>query len=441
MDERFKAFIKSEKLFDKSDTLLMGISGGIDSMVMLYILLKSGFSVAAAHCNFRLRGEESDKDQLFVEDECKKNNIICYSKVFDTLSYSRERGISLQMAARDLRYSWFNEIVSKENHSFIAIAHNKNDLAETFLINLLRGTGIRGLSGIKPVTGNIVRPLLFAGRDEIIKYAGEHNIPFREDSTNKETKYIRNSIRHNIIPQFEKISDAFVNNIYETAGRLKDVETVYSETLENRFNDLFKRTGSDYKVSINSLLSLTPLATILYEFLRRWNFPRELIPDIIASMESISGKRFYSPTHRLVKDRDYLIITPVPKETISRYYIEEGVSELERPIKLKISVLKNHSSFRIPSNPKIACLDMNMIHFPLILRKWQKGDYFQPLGLTGLKKLSDFFIDNKFSLVEKEKTWLLASGNRLAWIIGHRIDERFKITDRTTEILMLTLLE
>lgn len=441
MQEKFLGFIQTEKLFEKSERILLGISGGVDSMVMLSLLMRSGYQVAVAHCNFGLREEESDNDQLFVKRECQKNNIPFHTKHFDTLNYSKERGVSLQMAARDLRYSWFANLLAEFKYSCIAIAHNKNDLAETFLINLIRGTGIRGLTGIKAKAGTIVRPLLFACRNEILEYATKYNISFREDSSNRETKYKRNIIRHKIIPEFEKISSSFINNIYETTGKLKDIETIFTETIENRFESICIEKDSEYRIKIDSLISLYPLPSYLFEFLRRWNFPKVLIPDIIASLKASSGKKFYSTTHRIIKDRDYLIVTPLPSTTSGRFYIDEGVDELRNPLKLKITRITNYSGLRIPGNPGIAYLDLNMLHFPLILRKWQKGDYFQPLGLSGLKKISDFFIDNKFSLIEKEETWLLASGNRLVWIMGHRIDDRFKITERTKEILVIRILD
>ena len=439
MYERFLNFINSESLIDRSGKILLGISGGVDSMVMFNLFLESGYPIAAAHCNFNLRGKESDQDQLFVAAECRKNNIHLHAKKFDTVNYSKERGMSLQMAARDLRYAWFNHLIAEYNYRNIAIAHNKNDLAETMLINIIRGTGIRGLTGIKAKTGNIIRPLLFAERKEIIRYAGKHEISFREDSSNINIKYKRNRIRHKIIPEFEAISDSFVKSLYQTACRLKDVETVYTDTINRKFDEICTESNNECRLNINSLLSLNPLPSYLYEFLRKWNFSRELVSDIIVSLKSPPGKQFYSPTHRLVKDRESLIIIPLKPETVNRYYIEEDTTELHYPLKLKISKANMFRGFGIPGNPEVACLDLNLLHFPLILRKWQKGDYFQPLGMNGLKKLSDFFVDNKFSLIEKERTWLLASGNKVVWIIGHRIDDRFKITERTKDILIIEI--
>ncbi len=439
MYKQFKDFIYNEKLIDGPGTIMLGVSGGVDSMVMMDLFLKAGYNIAAAHCNFGLRGEESDQDQVFVAERCKKFSIRLHTKLFDTITCAKDKGVSLQMAARDLRYEWFHMLLAEYSYSLVAIAHNKNDLAETFLLNLVRGTGIRGLTGIKSKTGNIIRPLLFASRYEILDYAEANKVPFREDSSNLDIKYKRNRIRHNIIPEFEKISPSFINRLYETSQRLKDVENIYSATLSKKLDQLCNRSGEEYLIDINSLLALHPLATHLYELLRKWNFSRELVPDIISSLAASPGKKFYSPSHRIVKDRDHLIVTPLPAETVNRYYVEEEVEKLDHPLKVRFTRIKNYSGFKIPENRKTACLDLDLLHFPLIIRKWQKGDYFQPLGLNGLKKLSDFFIDNKLSLVEKEKAWLLTSGNRIAWVMGHRIDDRFRITERTKEILMIEL--
>ncbi len=441
MHHRFKEFVDNENLFDIHGRILLGVSGGIDSMVMMNLFQTTGCHISTAHCNFNLRGNESDIDQLFVSDYCQKHNIPFYVKNFDTESYAADNKMSLQMAARELRYSWFYQLAAENGYRYIAIAHNKNDLAETFLINLVRGTGIRGLTGIRAKSGKIIRPLLFADRKEIMDYALKNNIDYREDSSNREIKYRRNRIRLRIIPEFEAISSDFSDTLYETSKKLKDVEAIYINSINKKFNEIATPVSYGYILKISSLMQLDPLTSYLYEFLRRWNFPRELVPDIIASLTGPPGKQFFSSTHRLIKDRDNLIITPDKINDSARYYIDEDVKSISHPIKLSFTRVVKHQGFIIPNNPKTACLDQDLLHFPLILRKWQKGDYFQPLGMSGLKKLSDFFIDNKFSLVEKEKTWLLASGNKLAWIVGHRIDNRFRITERTGNILVIEMQE
>ncbi|TVR72188.1 MAG: tRNA lysidine(34) synthetase TilS [Marinilabiliales bacterium] len=442
MDELFQDFIKTNDLFTHDDRILLGLSGGIDSMVMLHLMTSAGLDVYAAHCNFKLRGAESDEDQIFVESECRRQNIRFIPGAFNTKEYAAEKGISLQMAARELRYEWFLKLLGDLDCRYVAIAHNKNDVAETFLINLLRGTGLRGLTGIRPKTGSIVRPLLFADRKSISEYASHHNILHREDSSNYETKYLRNYVRHAIIPEFEKISPGFIGNIYDTAGRLKEADAIFSETIENKFSYLFESQGNDYIVSINSLSGLHPLPAYLYGFLKRWNFPREVTEDILVAMQGgTSGKQFYSPTHRLIRDREHLIITALPVHGLTRYYIDEDSTTLSEPLNMRISKHRHQPGFKIPADRNIACVDAGMLHYPLLLRKWQKGDYFQPLGMGGLKKLSDFFIDNKFSIAQKERVWILASGSRIVWIAGHRLDDRFRITERTKDILMIEILE
>ena len=436
----FADFIASAEIYRDAGKILLGVSGGVDSMVMLSLFLRARYSFSVAHCNFRLRGSESEADMEFVSEYCKRNSILLHAENFDTAGYAADNRISLQMAARELRYAWFDRLKAENGYACIAIAHNKDDLAETFLINLVRGTGIRGLTGIRARSGSIIRPLLFAGREEILAYATCQNVPYREDSSNREIKYRRNRIRHRIIPEFESISPAFTDTLFETAGRLKDVETIYNDAVTNKFEELCMESGHGYKLSINALKTLEPLNAYLYEFLKKWNFPKESIPDIASSLQTTSGKQFYSPTHRLIRDRDYLLISSRTKDSITKYYIEEGETEISKPLKLKLTRTENHPGFVIPVESHIACLDLDMLHFPLILRRWQKGDYFQPLGMDGLKKISDFFIDNKFSLLEKEKTWILTSGTKVAWIVGCRIDNRFRIKSRTRNILVIEAL-
>jgi tRNA(Ile)-lysidine synthase len=438
---RFLDYIAAERLFSENDHLLLGISGGTDSMVMLNLFSRTGHKTSVAHCNFGLRDEESDADQLLVETECEKMNITCHTRLFKTSEFALEKGISVQMAARELRYSWFRELCREYNYSHVAIAHNKNDLVETFLLNLARGTGIKGLTGIKAKNGKIVRPLLFATREEIDNYAARSELLFRDDSSNRDIKYKRNLVRVRIIPEFENLAPSFIRSVAQTAGRLMEADMIFTQAIDHQFNKICKETRHGFYLDIGMVKELRPLNTYLYEFLKRWKFPKDQVPDIILSMDGPSGKRFYSPTHRLVKDREGFIITPLTGEGLTRFYIDEGVEELNEPLKMKINIMVKDADFSIPGSKSVACLDMNLLHFPLILRKWEKGDYFQPLGMSGLKKVSDYFTDNKFSLADKENTWLVASGSKVAWIAGHRLDDRFKVTERTREILMIELLE
>jgi tRNA(Ile)-lysidine synthase len=345
MENQFIDFIKSEKLLESDNRILLGISGGVDSMVMLELFMRTGFPLAAAHCNFGLRAGESDDDHAFVARCCKKNNIPLHAESFETVNYAREKGISLQMAAREIRYQWFDRLAEENSYAAIAIAHNKNDLAETFLINLMRGTGIRGLTGIRTKAGRVIRPLLFACREEIIEYAAYRGVEYREDSSNAQVKYTRNRIRHLIIPEFEAISPGFVDRVYHTAARLRDSEKIAADAITGKFLEICTKTDYGYLLRIESLLSLTPLPYYLFAFLSRWNFTGEILPDILSSLTASSGKQFFSSTHRLIKDREHLIITPIERDAPDRYYIEEGTSRIDHPLKMHIARTGNHSGF------------------------------------------------------------------------------------------------
>jgi tRNA(Ile)-lysidine synthase len=343
------------------------------------------------------------------------------------------------MAARELRYSWFEEIRSGGNYQFIALAHNMDDVIETFFINLARGTGIRGLSGIKPKKEKIIRPLLFASREEIIRYSEEKNVQFQEDSSNKKIKYIRNRIRHNIIPELVTINPRVRENILESISNLADVEKLYLQSIEEYKRDVIGRKGNSITIDIPALKVRDPMRTLLYELLRPYNFQKHTIRDIIDSLEGIAGKQFFSATHRLIKDRDELIITEIPEGERCRYYIEDDVIHIAKPIAVSFTCTNKPADLRFTNDPFLAYFDYDLLEFPLIIRKWEKGDYFQPLGMNHIKKLSDFFIDEKFSIHDKENTWLLTSGNKIIWIMGHRIDDRFKITSDSKRMFVVEI--
>jgi tRNA(Ile)-lysidine synthase len=437
MFTRFTEYITKNNLLLKDDKVLLTVSGGIDSMVMLHLFTRTSFEIGIAHCNFQLRGMESDEDETFVNRISADHAIPYFLKKFKTKEYAEELGISIQMAARDLRYQWFEEIRQANSYNYIALAHNKNDAIETFFINVTRGTGIKGLTGMKNKQDKIIRPLLFATRREIEEYCSKNNIRYREDSSNISTRYSRNKIRHNIIPEFEEINPGFYRTMSETMERLSEAEKIYSKTIEEKKKEVVFETGEKVLIDISKLNNLNPVATYLFEFLRPYQFPGQIIPDIVEALDGLSGKQFLSPTYRLIKDRDHLIITKRGKEEAGRYYIDDYTESLAHPISLLIKRKTRTSGFSIPTSPDIACIDYEKLNFPLILRKWQKGDYFQPFGMDNIKKISDYFIDIKLSLPEKENTWILTSGIKIVWIVGKRPDDRFKITDETKEILLI----
>ena len=440
MIQRFINYISDNHLFSKSDTVLVGVSGGVDSVVLLELLDKAGFSVAIAHCNFRLRGSESGGDEKLVADLARKYDVPLFKTAFDTSDYAQENKISIEMAARELRYQWFEMIRTTHHFDCIAVAHHRDDQLETFFLNLARGTGLTGLTGMHPTNGKIVRPLLFASREEIEKYRHENFLDFREDSSNQSTDYQRNKIRHNLLPVMDKLNPSFRDGLIKTMGYLEDVSKIYDRSIKQTWERVAFRAGNDYLISIAELRLLDPLPTYLFEFLKPYDFNSKVIGDIVMSLEGISGKQFISPSHRLVRDRESLILTPLIPENSKHFYLEEGMKELFFPVHLKVSECLRKDKFKIPDAQFIACIDRDRVQFPLLIRKWQAGDYFKPLGMSGLKKISDFFIDSKLSLPEKENVWIVANGEQVVWIIGRRLDDRYKITPATQNILKLELL-
>ncbi len=439
---QFKQNIEDLNLFMPDDRVLLAISGGIDSMVMAHMFEKSGYNYGIAHCNFSLRAEDSDLDEVLVQKYSGKTGVPFYSKKFETTKEAKSRKISIQMAARELRYEWFEELRKKHDYKYIAIAHNKDDVVETFLINIVRGTGIRGLSGIKAKKGNVIRPILFLSRNEIEEFQKKNNVAFREDSSNYSLKYSRNKIRHVLIPELEDMNPNFKNNLLETISHTSDATEIFIESVEEkRKNILQEQSGGMARINIDSLKKLKFTGTYLYEFLKPYGFSKDVIPDILIILEKISGKQFFSKTHRLVKDREYLIVSPIQQKEFPIFRIEENTEQIKTPIHLEFKKVKTYNEFKPGQSEKTAYLDFGQVKFPLFLRKWEKGDKFQPLGFLHRKKLSDFFIDEKVSLIEKEKAWLLVSNNNIIWVIGHRIDHRFRVRKNTKNVLKIELLD
>lgn len=437
MLKKFKNFISQEDLFEKNDKILLTVSGGPDSVLLCELFHRANYNFAIAHCNFNLRGKESDQDEVFVRNIAEKYNTTFFLKHFDTKKYANENGISIEMAARDLRYNWFFELLEKENFKYIATGHHLDDQIETFFINILRGTGISGLHGIIPKKNNIIRPLLFAYRKNIEDFLEENKIPFRTDSTNNEVKFKRNKFRNIILPQLYDINKDFKKTINDDIIRLKDAEIIYKTKVEEVRNSVLIKKNKEVLISIDELKKLNPLKTYLFEFLLPYNFNFSTVKDIISVLDDISGKQFFSSSHRLIKDRKYMIISELPEEKNKMddvFFINKNDVFIENPLSLKLEKIINNKDFIISKDETIAAFDMDKLKFPLQLRKWNKGDSFCPFGMNMKKKLSDFFIDEKFSLLEKEKIWLLCSDNNIIWIVGKRIDNRYRITKNTRKI-------
>lgn len=440
MLKNLNTYINKQNLFTLSDNLLVAVSGGIDSVCLATLLHKAGYKIAIAHCNFGLRGSESDADEAFVKQLTENLNVNFYVTHFNTSQYAETNKLSIQMAARELRYNWFNQLCKKHGFNYVAIAHNADDAIETFFINLIRGTGLHGLLGIKPKNQLIVRPLLFAHRQNISQWCSINNISFREDSSNKNDYYLRNKLRLNILPLFDAISEVFRQTMYNNLIHLNNAETIYQLYVhEFEKNNIIKNEHST-QVVIKNLVEHTLGATLLYEILKTYNFSAATAQQIFDTLLHEAGKTFYSNTHRVIKDRDYLIVIENAEQpTNEKYYLDLDTDLNQLPVNIKIDFY-NANDYSIKHNSNIAAFDADKIEFPLIIRKWNKGDYFIPLGMQGIKKVSDFFIDQKLNLKQKEDTWLLTSGEHIVWIMGYRIDNRFKITPSTSKVFEIALL-
>lgn len=444
--ELYKSFLRSmeeTRLYRQGEKILLAVSGGIDSMVMMHLYYEAGIDCEVAHCNFQLRGEDSEKDELFVREESARRDLNFHIRHFDVGERMKKDGVSLQMAARDLRYEWFNELCNSPGFDAVATAHNLNDSIETFLLNLGRGTGIRGLTGIPLRNDKIIRPLLFAGRKEIEAYAKQSKLDFREDASNRETRYQRNKIRHDVIPVMEQINPSFLASMSDNMRRMQEYREIMEERLREIKDHTFLPQGEEFHIPVKKVLDLKPLSTWLYELFSPYGFTRLQCKGLEVLMRSsASGKRFISPTHQLYKDRGHLILLPSANtgaDPDRRYYLDAPGQTSILPFAMDMEILNSPELGKIPADRHIACLDMEYLQFPLIIRHWQHGDYFYPLGMDQMKKLSDFFVDEKIPLPEKEKIWILASGKKIVWIMGIRIDHRFRITDDTSKILKLSL--
>jgi tRNA(Ile)-lysidine synthase len=431
--------LEKECGIDISAKLLLTVSGGMDSMVLLDVMQRAGYTFEVAHCNFNLRGSESDGDEQLVREQCDRYRLELHVKSFNTKDYASERGISIEMAARDLRYEWFHSLLEERGLDAMVTAHHGDDAVETFFLNLTRGTGIRGLSGMKFVSGKVLRPLLELSRADIEEYASENNINYRHDSSNDEVKHLRNKVRHEIIPVFKEMNPSFFNTMTANLKRLAEVEDLLESEVQ-RFRD--ESVVEEYGRVLIPLMRLEEhpqKSALLYEILRPYGFSPKIIGDIIRSIYGIPGKQFYSKTHRLIRDRFNLILFEIMETADEEIYIDSDVKTVDKPVKLELRIFKKPSDYKFSTDPLVAHFDAGMVEFPLLLRKWKQGDSFRPLGMKGFKKLSDFFTDLKLSIADKEEVWVLQTGDDIMWVAGMRIDDRFKITSRTKDILEIKL--
>ena len=438
MLQEFLHYSNQERLFSKSSRILLAVSGGIDSMVMASMFREAGIYHEIAHCNFSLRGRESDGDERFVIRYGAKSGIKVHSMRFDTLSHAASGKISVQMAARELRYEWFDSLVSRHGFDAVAVANNLDDNIETFIINLLRGTGISGLTGMSPRHQNVIRPLLFARRDEIAAWAADKKVRYREDSSNAGLKYARNMIRHLVIPDLERVRPGARNAIMATMSHLRSSSEIVDLHIERIRQEIFKAREEGYEADIGSLLALQPAAPHIYELFRKFNISSGQTGELLSLLRSTTGRFMDTSTHRLLVDRGKLLVSEKsdgpPPEQLFHSIDEMHISGLFTDLR----VIKP-SDEPIPPGRLTACVDLGVLTFPLKVRQWAAGDRFRPLGMTRMKKISDFPIDLKVPATAKEKVLLLISGENVVWVMGYRIDDRYRITDRTERILSMTI--
>jgi tRNA(Ile)-lysidine synthase len=428
-------FIDEKSLCKINNRLLVAISGGADSVALFLCLKELGYDIELAHCNFNLRGKESDIDEKFVKKLADKFGVRLHLKSFDTQKYANKNKVSIQMSARDLRYKWFNEILIDNNLNYIAVGHHKNDDVETFFINLIRGSGLKGLLGIKTKNNNIIRPLLCVSRLEIEAYLSALKQSFREDSSNKAVKYLRNKIRYEFIPLLTEMNPNIQETISNEIEILGGVFQVFEEQIESKRKEILQNENGTFKLKITDLQKLNPLNIYLYEFLNPYGFSE--VNQIIKALNTQSGKQFFSKTYQLNIDREYILISKIPKENVS-FEILENQHKISTPFTMELS---KSTDRKVAKDRVKAKLDFDKLQFPLVLRKWKEGDKFMPLGMQTFKKLSDFFIDEKYSILDKQKQWLLCSANNIVWVVGVRIDDRFKIDKNTKKVYIAELLK
>lgn len=443
MMESFKHHLFKEFKLCSQTRILVAVSGGIDSIALLHLLKNSGVEVGIAHANFQLRDDESDCDEVFVRDLAKYYELPFYGKRFDTKTFADEQGISMQMAARKLRYQWFNELALEHQWDFISTGHNMDDQIETFFINLLRGTGISGLKGIPAQSGIIIRPLLAFYRSEIEEYIKIKRLNYREDSSNFKTDYLRNRIRHQLIPLLNELRPAFRKVMAGNLSHLAKTETFFKELASELISGIVKNEKSGILISIPKLMHTGHPELLLYQILQDFGFSTAQIQKVYQALDSQPGKTFHTETHRLIKDREHLILQVLTDldDHNNEFVITEETSEVSIPLHLQFQSFPKDSDFQPMANPDKAFLDFGTIRFPLKIRKWKHGNQFKPLGMKGRMKLSDYFVANKFSITEKENTWLLADVNdQIIWIIGHRIADQNKIRPDTRYVYAIVLI-
>ncbi len=444
LQQTFLSYIAKHHLFTKEDHLLIAVSGGLDSAVLCALCKEAGFNFSIAHCNFKLREEESDRDEMFVKNIAAEMNVPFFVTSFDTITEAKKNKTAIEETARNLRYDWFLELMAQSKQtdsplSLLLTAHHADDNIETVMMNFFRGTGIRGMRGIQPRQNNIVRPLLFAQRKELQEYAVANNVAFVTDSSNASNDYTRNLFRNEILVSIEKVYPEASKNILKNIERFADVEYLYNESIENKIEKLVERKGHELHVPVLKLLKTKPLHTVVYEIIKDAGFTAAQVHDAEKLLYSESGKYIKSATHILLRNRNWLIIAPLsPADATLNIVLEEEDNKVVFAAGT-LSLTKAAMPENLFTDADSVYIDAADLHYPLLLRKWKTGDYFYPLGMNKKKKLSRFFIDQKLSLLQKEQTWVLESNKKIVWVVGYRIDDHFKVTSNSKQIVKLSL--
>jgi tRNA(Ile)-lysidine synthase len=435
--EKFIAYIKKENLFQSTDKLLLAVSGGVDSVVLCALCKQAGYNFSIAHCNFKLRGEASDRDEQFVQGLAEKYGVSFYSTSFNTEVIAAETKKSIEETARNLRYQWFETLRSENNYNHIITAHHADDNIETVVMHFFRGTGIKGLRGILPKQNKIIRPLLFARRADLEAFVSTNQLAFVTDHTNAENDYTRNYFRNTLLPLVSQSFPEVKENILKNIQRFTETEILYRQSVDLHLKKLLEQKGNEVHIPVLKLLKTIPLATIVYEIIKAFGFTAHQTEEVVGLLKSETGKYVESASHRIIKNRNWLIIAPVVimeaqhiliENTVKRIVFAGGEIAIEKIATDKVN---------LNSSPSIAMLDAGEISFPLLLRKWKQGDYFYPLGMQKKKKVNRFLTDQKLSLTQKENTWVIEMNKKIIWVAGLRIDDRFKTTPQTRQVLKL----
>ena len=439
MQQKVQTYIQKHKLLTREGKIIVGVSGGTDSVVLLHVLMALGYDCVIAHCNFHLRMEESDRDELFVRNLAKELKVPYYSVDFETTKYASEHKISIEMAARDLRYAWFYELLDNHYAQAIAVAHHADDSIETLLMNLVRGTGLKGLTGIQPRNQKLVRPLLCCTRLELETYLVRYDLDHIEDSTNAHDDYQRNKFRNEVFPLLEQVNPSVRQTLYDSLERFEGNYIIYQQAIDRMKDDIVHVEPGLVKMDIETIKKQIHIPTLMYELLHSYGFGAAVIGQVTDQLDGESGKVFFSETHRLLKDRKYLMISALDVNDEKEYQIKEDDTVIELPFEMEIRKQVNGNGFLVSKESNRIHVDASKVTFPLLLRRWKDGDSFYPFGMNQRKKISNFFIDNKLSLLEKEHSWILESNGEIVWIVGQRLDNRFRVMNDTKEVIEFNL--